>query len=135
MFTCKYTLTVKVIKLIYDAIFDVLIVGATVNGILHLIIPTIERRFNLRSVKSGLVSGGYDIASLICLIPVTYLGGRPDASKPRWIGVGMIIMGIGALIFSLPHFIKKASYHDQTNEDGKSLCNNNTLAIEVNNNY
>lgn len=134
LFTCRYTLKVKVIKLIYGAIFDVLIVGATVNGILHLIIPTIERRFNLRSVKSGLVSGGYDIASLICLIPVTYLGGRPDASKPRWIAVGMIIMGIGALIFSLPHFIKKASYHDQTNEDGKSLCNNNTLAIEVNNN-
>lgn len=127
LFICKSNIYSHKLNLLC---FDVvLIVGATVNGILHLVIPTIERRFNLRSVKSGLVSGGYDIASLICLIPVTYFGGRPNASKPRWIGVGMIIMGIGAFIFALPHFIKKASY--QTSENGKSLCNNNTLEIKV----
>lgn len=108
-----------------------LILGAVVNGILHLVIPTIERRFNLRSVKSGLVSGGFDIASLISLIPVTYLGGRPNASKPRWIGVGIIIMGMGSLIFAMPHFIKKGSYIDGTLEDGKTLCNNKAPRIEV----
>lgn len=64
-----------------------------VNGFVNVVITTIERRFGLRSSQSGLVAGGYDIASFLCLIPVTYLGGRPGASKPRWIAWGVVLMG------------------------------------------
>lgn len=84
-------------------------------------IPTIERRFNLRSINSGMVSGGYDIASLLCLIPVTYFGGRPNACKPIWIGAGIIVMGIGSLIFASPHFLSNPPYVE--NKDVNSnLC-------------
>lgn len=48
---------------------------------------------------------GYDIASFFCLIPVSYFGGRVGASKPKWVGWGIVIMGLGFFTFSLPHFL------------------------------
>ncbi|XP_076060548.1 solute carrier organic anion transporter family member 4A1-like isoform X1 [Oratosquilla oratoria] len=44
------------------------------------------------------------MASLVCAIPVSYFGSRSDASKPRWIGWGVFIMGLGSFIFAIPHF-------------------------------
>lgn len=76
-----------------------------VNGFVNVVITTIEKRYGLRSFQTGLIAGGYDIASFLCLIPVTYLGGRTKASKPRWIGFGVLVMGLGALVFSIPQFI------------------------------
>lgn len=79
--------------------------GLLVNGCINVVITTIEKRFGLRSSQTGLVASGYDIASFVCLVPVTYFGGRKNASKPRWIGIGMILMGLGSVVFSLPHFL------------------------------
>lgn len=53
----------------------------------------------------GLVASGYDLASFACLVPVTYYGGRRGASKPRFIAIGLIVMGLGSLVFLLPHFL------------------------------
>lgn len=75
------------------------------NGFVNVVITTIEKRFGLNSFQTGLIAGGYDIASFLCLVPVTYLGGRVHASKPKWVGVGVLVMGLGALVFSLPHFL------------------------------
>jgi len=55
-----------------------------VNGFVNVVITTIERRFGLKSSETGLIAGGYDIASFLLLIPVSYLGGRAKASKPRY---------------------------------------------------
>ena len=55
-----------------------------VNGFVNVVITTIERRFGLRSSQTGLIAGGYDIASFLTLVPVSYLGGRSKASKPRY---------------------------------------------------
>ncbi|CAB4066126.1 SLCO4A [Lepeophtheirus salmonis] len=57
------------------------------------------------STTSGIIAGAYDMGSLIAVIPVTYFGGRPGASKPKYIAWGMFIVGTGSLIFSSPHFI------------------------------
>jgi Na+/melibiose symporter-like transporter len=96
----------------------IFVTGMVVNGFVNVVITTIERRFGLRSSQSGLVAGGYDIASFLCLIPVTYLGGRPGASKPRWLGWGILVMGIGSLVFTLPHFAvgpyRGATHHAST---------------------
>jgi organic anion transporter 4A len=43
-------------------------------------------RFGIKSTESGLIASSYDIASFLCLLPVSYLGGRPTGSKPLWIG-------------------------------------------------
>lgn len=55
-----------------------------VNGFVNVVITTIEKRFGLKSSESGLIAGGYDIASFLLLVPVSYLGGRAKASKPRY---------------------------------------------------
>lgn len=51
------------------------------------------------------MASAYDFASFCVLIPLTYFGGRATASKPRWIGCGVMLMAIGSLIFALPHFL------------------------------
>ncbi|EDW37341.1 GL26208 [Drosophila persimilis] len=79
--------------------------GLIVNGLINVSISTIERRFGLRSRQMGLVASGYDLASFACLVPVTYYGGRKGASKPRFIAIGLIVMGLGSLIFLLPNFL------------------------------
>ncbi|KAH8282581.1 hypothetical protein KR054_008553 [Drosophila jambulina] len=79
--------------------------GLIVNGLINVSISTIERRFGLRSRQTGLVASGYDVASFACLVPVTYYGGRRGASKPRFIAIGLILMGLGSLVFLLPHFL------------------------------
>lgn len=81
------------------------IAGLLVNGCINVVITTIERRYGLRSSQTGLIASGYDIASFVCLVPVTYFGGRTGASKPRWIGWGVVIMGLGSLTFAVPHFL------------------------------
>jgi hypothetical protein len=35
--------------------------------------------------------------SLLVIIPVSYLGGRLGANKPRWIASGMLVLGLGSL--------------------------------------
>ncbi|XP_071564364.1 solute carrier organic anion transporter family member 4A1 isoform X2 [Temnothorax nylanderi] len=79
--------------------------GMVVNGFVNVVITTIERRFGLKSSETGLIAGGYDIASFLLLIPVSYLGGRAKASKPRYIGIGILVLGIGSLLFASPHYL------------------------------
>ncbi|XP_026520862.1 solute carrier organic anion transporter family member 4A1 [Notechis scutatus] len=76
--------------------------GMTVNGFVNTVITSIERRFDLQSYQSGLIASSYDIAACVCLTFVSYFGG--NGHKPRWLGWGVLIMGIGSLIFALPHF-------------------------------
>lgn len=61
--------------------------GMVVNGFVNVVITTIERRFGLRSSQTGLIAGGYDIASFLLLVPVSYLGGRSKASKLRYVRI------------------------------------------------
>ena len=57
--------------------------GMVINGLVNVVLSTLETRFGLKSVVSGQIAGFYDIGSLLTVIPVTYFGGRRVASKPR----------------------------------------------------
>ena len=57
--------------------------GLCINGFVNVVITSIERRFGLQSTQTGLIASSYDIGSLVIMIPVSYLGGRAGASKPR----------------------------------------------------
>ena len=70
----------------------------------NVVISSIERRFGRQSTRSGVIAGSYDLGSLLAVVPVTYLGGRPQASKPAYIAAGMFVMGTGSLVFAAPHF-------------------------------
>ncbi|XP_034951398.1 solute carrier organic anion transporter family member 4A1 isoform X2 [Chelonus insularis] len=90
--------------------------GMVVNGFINVVITTIEKRFGLTSSETGLIAGGYDIASFILLIPVSYLGGRSKASKPKYIGIGVLVLGMGSLLFASPHYLARTYQGSQQTE-------------------
>jgi len=94
--------------------------GILVNGLINVVISSIEKRFGIRSTETGFIANSYDIASFLCLLPVSYLGGRGTGTKPVWIGSGIVIMGLGSLLFSLPHFITPQYRADSVQP---TLCN------------
>ncbi|KAI5632854.1 organic anion transporter polypeptide (OATP) family domain-containing protein [Phthorimaea operculella] len=67
------------------------------------------------------------MASFICLAPVTYLGGRAGASKPRWLGWGVLLMGLGSLLFALPHFMV-SPYRGMGDEPDDLCAANRTMS-------
>ncbi|XP_014662179.1 PREDICTED: solute carrier organic anion transporter family member 4A1-like [Priapulus caudatus] len=77
--------------------------GMIVNGFVNVVITTVEKRFSLSGAEAGLIASCYDIASVICALPVSYFGA--NAHRPRWLALGTIVMGIGAFVTSLPHFL------------------------------
>ncbi|XP_008554726.1 solute carrier organic anion transporter family member 4A1 isoform X1 [Microplitis demolitor] len=113
--------------------------GMVVNGFINVVITTIEKRFGLNSSETGLIAGGYDIASFVFLIPVSYLGGRSKASKPKYIGVGVLVLGIGSLLFASPHYLARAnqqggqrsslSCHRGTSTNTTSFTNTNETSL------
>jgi len=86
-----------------------------VNGFVSVVISTIERRFELSSKQSGFVASGYDIASVLCLVPVSYIGGR--GHKPRWIAAGVLLLSLGSFLFALPHFVADFYRYDEVRND------------------
>ncbi|KAI8503084.1 sodium-independent organic anion transmembrane transporter [Branchiostoma belcheri] len=70
--------------------------GVIVNGLVNVSITSIETRFELPSANTGIVSASYDIAFVVLA-----LFGN---SKPKWLAFGSFSLGLGALVYSLPHF-------------------------------
>lgn len=94
--------------------------GMVVNGFINVVISTVERRYDMSSTESGIIASCYDIASALCLIPVSYFGGL--GCKPRYLGIGIFIMALGSFVFSLPKFTT-GDYH--VTGSGYSLCSVN----------
>jgi len=86
-----------------------------VNGFINVVASTIERRFTLLSEHSGLIMSCYDIASVVFTIPISYIG--TDFHKPRILGIGVFIIGIGSFVFSLPHFLSGPYEYEVTGFD------------------
>ncbi|XP_003421844.3 solute carrier organic anion transporter family member 4A1 isoform X2 [Loxodonta africana] len=99
--------------------------GMTVNGFINTVITSIERRFDLNSYQSGLVASAYDIASCLCLTFVSYFGG--SGHKPRWLGWGVMLMGLGSFTFALPHFTA-GHYKVEAAEEVTTCRGNNSTA-------
>ena len=55
------------------------------------------------SVQVGMIASTFDITVLVTVLFISYFGG--NSNKPRWLGVGVFIQGIGSLVFALPQFI------------------------------
>ncbi|XP_041360902.1 solute carrier organic anion transporter family member 4A1-like isoform X2 [Gigantopelta aegis] len=105
--------------------------GVVVNGFVNVVISSIEKRFEISSTESGAIASCYDIAAVLSLIPVTYFGGL--GLKPRYLGIGIFILGVGSFVFSLPHFTTDLYRVSHTSENlclpgvnQTSLCDTNT---------
>ncbi|XP_043834592.1 solute carrier organic anion transporter family member 4C1-like [Dromiciops gliroides] len=76
--------------------------GIVVNGLVNISISTIEKRYELKSSLTGLVSSSYDISFCLLSLFVSFFGER--GHKPRWLAFASFMIGLGSLVFSLPHF-------------------------------
>ncbi|KAH9487884.1 Solute carrier organic anion transporter member 4A1 [Bulinus truncatus] len=99
--------------------------GMAVNGFVNTVISTIEKRYEISSTESGLIASCYDIVFVLLVIPVSYFGGH--GHKPRYLGIGILILGIGSFVFALPHFISSA-YVVENAED--TVCKLNSNATD-----
>ncbi|NXJ67851.1 SO4C1 protein, partial [Rostratula benghalensis] len=89
--------------------------GIVVNGLINISISTIEKRYELNSSLTGLISASYDIAFCVLSLFVSFFGER--GHKPRWLAFSAFMLGLGSLIFSLPHFSSGQYYYGAKLED------------------
>lgn len=111
--------SIKVFVLLLS--FLVTLQQALSSGYINSVITTIEKRFEIPSSLSGLIASSYEIGNVITVIFVSYLGSRRHI--PVWIGIGAVIMGIGSLVFMLPHFIAEPHISSTiSNSSSDNIC-------------
>ncbi|XP_066934957.1 solute carrier organic anion transporter family member 4C1-like [Clytia hemisphaerica] len=102
-----------------------LLQGMTVNGFIGASIPHIEREFGLTSTQSGILLASNDLTAILFVLFVSYYGER--GHKPTWLGIGSIVTGLGAFIFSIPKFMKGA-YNPTMSPHGVNYMKHDTCA-------
>ena len=103
----------------------VLAQGMIVSGFSGVVITSIERRFFLKTNEVGAIVSCYDISAAIMAIVVSYYGHH---HKPKWLGIGAFILGIGCLVFALPHLLA-GKY--EPGSSGDNLCSDTVLPASV----
>ena len=97
--------------------------GLLINGLVNVVITTIELRFGLKSADTGLIAASNDVGSLLVMLPASHLGGRLGASKPRWIAGGLLLVGLGSLVWTVPHFATEPySAGEEVVREDQRLC-------------
>uniref|UniRef100_A0A8D2LHW5 Solute carrier organic anion transporter family member n=1 Tax=Varanus komodoensis TaxID=61221 RepID=A0A8D2LHW5_VARKO len=101
-----------------------------VNGLINVSISTIEKRYDLNSSFTGVISAGYDISFCVLCLFISFYGEK--GHKPRWLAFASLMIALGALVFSLPHFTvgaytygeKLEAYNVTCTSDSKSSISN-----------
>ncbi|XP_006773216.1 PREDICTED: solute carrier organic anion transporter family member 1B3 isoform X1 [Myotis davidii] len=89
-------------KVFLAALSFTFISRALSGAIMKSSITQIERRFDITSSVAGLIDGSFEIGNLFVIVFVSYFGSK--LHRPKIIGIGCFIMGIGSILTALPHF-------------------------------
>uniref|UniRef100_A0A9J8BW74 Solute carrier organic anion transporter family member n=1 Tax=Cyprinus carpio carpio TaxID=630221 RepID=A0A9J8BW74_CYPCA len=73
-------------------------------------ITQIERRFEIPSSTAGIIDVSFEMGNLLVITVVSYFGAK--FHRPKIIGAGVLLMGIGTLLMALPHFIMSQYKYD-----------------------
>ena len=100
--------------------FLVLAESFVVSGLTGVIITSLERRFYLRSFQVGGIITCYEVSATVLALLVSYYG---HLHKSKWLGVGATVLGLGCVVFALPHFLS-GEYEPVVGEISE-LCHHN----------
>ncbi|XP_030641595.1 solute carrier organic anion transporter family member 1C1 isoform X2 [Chanos chanos] len=73
-------------------------------------ITQIERRFEIPSSTAGTIDGSFEMGNLMIISVVSYFGAK--FHRPKIIAAGGLLMGLGTLLMSLPHFLMDRYKYD-----------------------
>jgi len=68
-----------------------------------VVLSSLETRYEFSSTQLGMMTSTSDLTVLVTVVFISYFGGT--IHKPKWLGAGVFIQGIGALLFASPQFI------------------------------
>ena len=103
--------------------FGLIFEGFCNQGLIKVVITSIEKRFHLKSTDTGTIASTFDIGSLLLMIPICYFGGKAGANRPRLIALGLMMIALGALIWTIPHFATPVYNPEENTEAAGSLSN------------
>jgi len=72
-------------------------------GLTSVVLSSLETRYKFSSIQVGMIASTFDITVLVTVIFISYFGG--NSHKPRWLGAGVLVQGLGSLLFASPQFI------------------------------
>ena len=65
-------------------------------------LTSLETRYEFSSLQLGMLSSTFDFTVLVTVSFISYFA--TNSHKPRWLGAGACILGIGSLLFASPQF-------------------------------
>uniref|UniRef100_A0A8C9BTZ1 Solute carrier organic anion transporter family member n=1 Tax=Phocoena sinus TaxID=42100 RepID=A0A8C9BTZ1_PHOSS len=89
------------LKVFLGALSFVYFAKALAEGYLKSTITQIERRFDIPSSLVGVIDGSFEIGNLLVITFVSYFGAK--LHRPKIIGAGCLIMGVGTLLIAIKH--------------------------------
>ncbi|XP_070533590.1 solute carrier organic anion transporter family member 4C1-like [Ptychodera flava] len=102
--------------------------GITVNGFVYINLSSVEKRFRLPSTATGSLVSVYDLTVTLLIIFVSYFGATRN--KARMISLGALIIGLGSLLWAVPHFTTGPYQYDQGYGEQETLCRTNQNVTE-----
>nr|XP_036876161.1 solute carrier organic anion transporter family member 1C1 [Manis javanica] len=112
------------LKLFLGALSFVFFAKALAEGYLKSTITQIERRFEISSSLVGAIDGSFEIGNLLIITFVSYFGAR--LHRPKIIGAGCLLMGVGTLLIAMPQFFMELYRYERY--ERHFLPSNSTLS-------
>ncbi|XP_064456233.1 solute carrier organic anion transporter family member 4A1-like isoform X3 [Ornithodoros turicata] len=75
----------------------------SVGGIMFVVLPSLERRYQLTGSETGTIVSSNDMASSLLVLPVCFLAS--NRNKPNFVGGGIALVGVGNLVITMAHFL------------------------------